>query len=280
MRHGFLAICVLLSGVAPSVTLADTFLIAHRGASHGAPENTLAAFRLAWEQGADGIEGDFRLTADGRIVCIHDETTRRTAGGEKRRVDETPLAELRALDAGGWKDARWAGERIPTIEEVLATAPAAGRVFLEVKCGPEILAPLEAAIKASGLPRDRIAILAFREDVVATAKERMPDIRAFWLVDFKWDPTGKCWTPSREKVLRTLKTCRADGLDCRAHRVVDRPFVAALRRAGLELHVWTVDDPQVARRFRALGADSITTNRPGWLRGRLEGDPPGEEATP
>ena len=100
-----------------------SLIIAHRGASADAPENTLAAFRLAWQQGADGIEGDFRLTSDGRIVCFHDDDTARVAG-ISLIVEETPLTKLRTLDVGAWKGKPWQGERIASLEEVLAEVPA------------------------------------------------------------------------------------------------------------------------------------------------------------
>src|SRR5262245_61979826 len=112
-------------------------IIAHRGASHDAPENTLAAFRLAWQQDADGIECDFYLTRDEAIACIHDETTKRTAGVDLTIADAT-LDQLRGLDVGSWKDKRWAGERIPLIEQVFQTIPKGKRIYIEVKCGPEI----------------------------------------------------------------------------------------------------------------------------------------------
>ena len=92
-------------------------IIAHRGASADAPENTLAAFRLGWEQDADGIEGDFRLSADGRIVCIHDDDTQRVAGS-RLVVSETSYNDLHALDVGRWKGEQWRGERIPSLAEV------------------------------------------------------------------------------------------------------------------------------------------------------------------
>src|SRR5689334_354029 len=107
-------------------------VVAHRGASHEAPENTLAAFRLAWEQGADAIEGDFYLTRDREIVCIHDDNTKRTSG-EDLSVAASTLAQLRRLDVGRWKDPKWKGERIPTLTEVLATIPAGKRIFIEIK---------------------------------------------------------------------------------------------------------------------------------------------------
>ncbi len=89
-----------------------TELIAHRGASHEAPENTVAAFRRAFDEGADGIEGDFRLTADGELVCLHDATTRRTAGVDLAVATAT-LATLRTLDVGAWRGEEWAGNGSP-----------------------------------------------------------------------------------------------------------------------------------------------------------------------
>ncbi len=132
----------------------DTELIGHRGASFDAPENTLAAFRLAWEEGADGVEGDYRLTLDGEIVCLHDPTTRRTAG-INLAVAKATLAQLRELDVGSWKGEQWAGEPIPTLREVIATVPPGKRLFIELKSGPEILLPLAAILAESGLPHEQ-----------------------------------------------------------------------------------------------------------------------------
>ncbi len=120
-------------------------IIGHRGASHDAPENTLASFRLGWAQGADANELDLRLTRDGQIAVIHDATTRRIAGLERPVAAQT-LAELQALDAGSWKGAAWAGEQIPALAEVLATVPDGKRLYLEIKCGVEVLPELERVI--------------------------------------------------------------------------------------------------------------------------------------
>ncbi|MDP6721144.1 MAG: glycerophosphodiester phosphodiesterase family protein, partial [Pirellulaceae bacterium] len=110
--------CGLLTLLVTSDGARGQLIVAHRGASYDAPENTLAAFRLAWRQGADGIEGDFYLTKDGQIVCIHDADTKRTAG-VSRQVAKSTLAELRELDVGRWKDEEFAGERMPTLQQVL-----------------------------------------------------------------------------------------------------------------------------------------------------------------
>lgn len=93
-------------------------IIGHRGASRDAPENTLASFRLAWSHRADGIEADFRLAADGTIVCMHDATTGRTTG-ENLEIAAATAEELRCLDAGTWKGSAWSGAVVPTLDEVL-----------------------------------------------------------------------------------------------------------------------------------------------------------------
>ncbi len=137
--RGWLCLAVLLW--VADLSLADPpvspLVVAHRGASHDAPENTLPAFRLAWEQGADAIEGDFFLTKDGHIVCTHDRMTGRLNPGKvKLQVADSTLAELQALDVGSWKGETWRGERMPTLAEVFATVPAGKRILIEVKCGP------------------------------------------------------------------------------------------------------------------------------------------------
>src|SRR6476646_6938394 len=118
---------------------AKPLIIAHRGASIDAPENTLAAFKSAWPQGADGIETDIRLTADGRVVCIHDEDTRRVTGGQQVLViANTRYADLKPIDIGGWKGPKWRGEAIPTLDDALDAVPAGKYAFIELKSGSEM----------------------------------------------------------------------------------------------------------------------------------------------
>jgi len=243
-------------------------LIAHRGASHDAPENTLASFRLAWKTGADGIEGDFRLTRDGQIVCLHDATTGRTAGTDIRVADST-LTRLRELDAGAWKGDRWSGERIPTLREVIATIPPGKKLFIELKSGPEILPPLAADLADSALDPDQVAISAFSAELVAASRNLFPHIKRLWITDYTRDWRSGSWFPSVSEIIRMLESIGACGLASSAHRSIDAAFVRALRAAGMELHVWTVDGSRAAARFLALGVDSIITNRPDWLRARL-----------
>jgi len=239
--------------------------IAHRGASFEAPENTLAAFELAWEQGADGIEGDFRLTRDGEIVCIHDETAKRTAEADMK-VAGSSLAELRRLDAGAWKGEAWRGCRIPTLQELLATVPANGMMFIEVKCGPEILPPLARTLAQSGLQPEQIFIISFQNQVIAETKRGIPGVNAYWLTGFTISETSGRITPSSKEIVKTLEQSGADGAGCQYHSFIDQAFVHALQSAHKKLNIWTVDEIDTANRLSKLGADFITSNRAGWLK--------------
>jgi len=243
-------------------------IIGHRGASREAPENTLESFCLAWKLGADGIEADFRLTADGQIVCMHDETTARTTGVDLRTADTT-LKELRQLDAGLWKGAAWSGVIIPTLTEVLAAIPYHTWLFIEIKSGPEIIAPLERVLQASGLTPERIRLLSFSAPLIEELKQRLPGWRACWLCDYRRSLWKNLWRPSREEVLDTLLRTGADGLASANRAFLDRDFVEMLKRLGREIHVWTVDRLPAAQQLCDLGVDSIMTNRPGRLRQKL-----------
>lgn len=245
-------------------------IVAHRGASDEAPENTLAAFRRAWELGADAIEGDFYLTRDGQIVALHDKTTKRTADRDLP-VAQSTLAELKTLDMGAWKGDRFRGERIPTLSEVLACVPAGKKIFIEIKCGTEILPALKIVLNESTLAAEQIVFICFNADVIAACKEQLPQHKAYWLTGFKQDKQTGRWTPTIDEVFETLARCHADGLNTAGQQaMVDQSVVTRLRTKSLSFHVWTLDQPADAAHFRTLGADSITTNRPDVIRAALE----------
>lgn len=249
-------------------------IVAHRGASYDAPENTLAAFRLAWQQASDGIEGDFYLTRDNEIVCIHDATTERTTEADLN-VQSSDLGALRTLDAGKWKAARFAGEPIPTFEEVFETVPENGLFVIELKSKSEIVPVLVEQIRRIQSRRDRscrLLVISFDAATVKAFKELMPDVTAHWLTGFDRDRNDGTWTPEAASVAATVRQCRADGVGMKAVRdVVDRAFVETLRRGGCAaFHVWTIDEPADARYFQSLGAEAITTNRPALIRRAVE----------
>ena len=241
-------------------------IVGHRGASYDAPENTVASIKLAWEQKADAAEFDVFLSKDGKIVVIHDANTKRVAGVDKPVVEQT-LEELRKLDAGKWKNAKFAGEKIPTLDEMLATVPAGKRVFIEVKCGPEVVPELDRVLKASQLKPEQTAIISFSADVIAAVKKARPDLQACWVVSL----APKDQKPrTAEELLAKAKEIKADGLDLSAtSAILDKAFGAKVRAAGLKLDVWTVNDLELAKQMIDAGAESLTTDRPGWLREQL-----------
>ena len=220
-------------------------IVAHRGASHDAPENSLEAFRLGWTQ-ADANELDVHLSRDGRLVVIHDASTKRTAKVDKPVVEQT-AAELKALG-------------VPALEEVVADVPAGKRLFIEIKCGPEAVPELARVLKDR--PPERFAIIAFQADTLKKAKQRLPAIPAYWLAGYKAEV-------KLDDLLAKAKAEGFDGLDLNHQFPIDAAFVKRIRDAGLKLYTWTVNDPEVARRQAAAGVDGITTDRPGWLRARL-----------
>jgi glycerophosphoryl diester phosphodiesterase len=254
---------LLSSGAA---TAGATTLIAHRGASHDAPENTLAALRLGYEQGADAGECDVHLTRDGRIAVIHDPDTTRVTG-HNQPVSTQTLAELHTLNAGQW--GKWQGsafsEKIPELAEVLALVPAGKRLFIETKVGAEILPELERVIRASGLASAQLPLITFDLETAREMKRRLPAHEVCWIVGVPRENPP----PAIEILIEQAKAAGLDGLDLNFRFPIDAAFARKVHAAGLTLYTWTVDDPAVARAQAAAGVDGITTNRPGWMRAQL-----------
>ena len=240
-------------------------IVAHRGASHDAPENTLPAFELAWKQGADAIEGDFLLTKDNKIVCIHDGSTKRLAD-QNLAVRGSTLEELRKLDVGSWKNEKFKGTKIPTIAEVFATIPKGKKIFVEVKCGKEIMPYLVKEIGKSKLKTEQVVLICFKQEVVQAFKQALPMNKAYWLSSFKKDKEG-AWKPTLDTVLATLKDTKADGLD--SHKDIPGAVARKIMKEGYEWHAWTVNDIAIAKKLKALGIHSITTDRPELIKSSL-----------
>jgi len=239
-------------------------IIAHRGASCLAPENTLASVELAWELGADAVEVDVHLTKDRRIVAIHDATTLRTAGKDLI-VAATDSSQLRELNVGSHKHPSFAGEPIPFLEEILETVPPGRHLFVEIKCGPEIVPVLDEIVTQSG-KRSQVVIIGFDVATMKAVKEAMLDVPVYWLYDKKFRGL------SGHALAEQAQAYGLDGVDLHWSIVTWR-FARAVRKAGLRLYAWTVDHPGDATRLHILGVDGITTNDPGRLRERIAARP-------
>jgi len=196
-------------------------LIAHRGASANAPENTLSAFRLAWKKDADGIEGDFFLTADGQVVCIHDDNTKRTAG-KAMPVKTSTLEELRTLEYGAWKDPKYRGEKIPVLSEVLDELPPGKWFFLEIKDSPRIVKPIAEILARKRPDKDKVILISFNKDVIKACRETMPEYRANLLSSLdKFPDEGVT-----DAILRDLEWCRSHGISFKATAPVSKEWLA------------------------------------------------------
>jgi len=135
---------------------------------------------MAWAQGADGIECDIRVTADGCAVAIHDADGVRTLG-VKARIANLDSAAIREASAGGWKGERWVSERVPTLREVAETVPAGRELVVEIKAGHDAVAASVLSLKNAGFDPMRVTWIAFDQEIAAAAKHSLPGSRALWL---------------------------------------------------------------------------------------------------
>ena len=237
-------------------------LLGHRGASADAPENTMAAFTLAIEQRADGVELDVWRCGTGEVVVHHDADTRRTAGAPLR-VATASLSELRALDVGAWKARRFGGERIPLLSEVLASLPdAIVNIELKSKGIPDLALPGAVARAVRGARAQRRCIVSsFDYLLLAVFRVVAPEIPCGVLFG-----EGRSWQ-AREALGTAL---------LRPHAVHPQASLVTEARAhvwgkrGLAVNPWTVDEPEEIARLARLGACAIITNRPGLARRALQ----------
>jgi glycerophosphoryl diester phosphodiesterase len=262
----FLPLALALLG-APALPAVE--IVAHRGASYDAPENTVAAQELAWKHGADAAEFDVRATKDNQLAIMHDPTTKRTTGRDAKFAELT-LAELRQLDAGAWKDPQFAGEKVPTMDEMLEHIAPGKRVVIHSYLALEHTAALVATVKRHRLTPRQAAIIHFDYEPLKAAKQGLPDFQCLWLVNApSSDPKKKAQNLSLDELIARCRAAHLDGLSFNQNFPLELEGAKKIHAAGLVFHVWTVDLPQIAQRWIDLGVDSITTNRAGWLREQL-----------
>jgi len=223
-------------------------VVAHRGASSLAPENTLVAVTRAVELGADCSEIDVRLTKEGEVVLLHDSLLKRTAN-ESGAVWDYTLEELTGFEVGSWFGKEFEGESIPTLTEVIRSVKGQILLNIEIKVSREEpeLAPKVVAIIRKEKMRKKCLVTSFDRNTVEKVKAIDPEIK-----------TGFIFSQNHPE---DVFEGNWDVLSCN-WRVVDAEFMASAREAKKEVHVWTVDDPEEMRRLIGLGVDAIITNRP------------------
>jgi len=265
VRHAVLVLLVGLTVAAAGGSLAAGAAVriaAHRGGAGLWPEASLGAFRNAIALGVEFLEFDLHLTADGEVVVLHDPTLERTTTA-RGAVRDTPLAELARARVKA-RDGRVTDEPVPTFAQVLdLAAPAAVEVLPEIKVGPDRkpypgIEEKVLSVLRSRRMVERATMQAFDPDTIARLRTLEPRVRTMLLVGVG--------AVKRERVepvaaARWAQDARATdlGMD---HRLVDGAVVAAARRAGLRLSVWTVNDEADLRRVIDLGVDIMMTDRP------------------
>jgi glycerophosphoryl diester phosphodiesterase len=226
-------------------------IIAHRGASAVAPENTLAAFRLAIEQGADFVELDVQESADGEVLVVHDSDLMKIGGGPAK-IWEATAAELRAVDIGSHKGPKYSGERVPTLAEALAVCKGKARIIIELKSyghDQKLQERVAAIVEAAGMANDCIYM-----SLDHTMIERMKRLRPSW----------RCGVLAA-KARGDLTSLHADFLAVEMRMATGR-FVRRTHRAGQDVYVWTANDPAWMLAALSRGADGLITDKPDLAR--------------
>lgn len=266
MHPAKLLAALLMSG---SLSCPATEIVAHRGYSTKAPENTLAAFHLAWESGADACENDIYLTLDQQIVVCHDRDTKRTSNGSLF-IPKSTLADLQKLDAGSWKGEQWKGEKMPSLQQALDTMPRGKqRFFIEIKCGPEIVPALQKVLEPMRERAEQLAIITFNHEAAVLTKKTLPWIPLYYLAGGK--TKDKKPRTDLDQVIADAKANQFDGLDLGADWDWNEAMVKKVRDAGLKVFVWTINKPDKAKFFAKLGVDGITTDDPVMVREAMKG---------
>ena len=246
----------------------NIYIIAHRGASYDAPENTMASVDLAWKQDANAVEVDIRLSKDNEIVVIHDRNVKRT-GGLNKNVNEIDLQELKQLDFGAWKGVEWSGEKIPLLRDVLESVPEGKQLFIEVKSKHEIIDPLISLLNQKIVPLSDIVIMHFDLDTLSKLKSEFPENEILFLYEFL--PFSISYV--RKKLLKSvIDKAREDnfhGINVENISEYDKEFLDLCRGNNLKTYCWVVNYPVRAKYLIDSGIDGITTDRPGWLRNQL-----------
>lgn len=229
-------------------------VVAHRGNSSAAPENTLSAFKSALDAGIRIVELDVRLSGDGQVVVMHDADAGRTTNSSGLLRNMT-LDEIKELDAGSWFSPQFAGERVPTLREVLNLIRGRAGVYVEIKDEDKVLVNKVLKLLADTDMSGNAVIISFIEESLARVKELAPE-QVTSLLSCNPD------------IIERAKELGTDGVSP-AHTIVDRRFVEEAHKAGLFVATWTVDTPEDLQRMLDAGVDTVTSNKPEMITALL-----------
>ena len=233
-------------------------IVAHRGASYDAPENTLASIKLGFEKLADAVEIDIRLTKDMKLILMHDHTVERTTGA-KFEIEGTNYKELKKLDAGSWKSEQYRGEKVPLLKEILPHIPDGKKLIIELKGDESLVPPLEKVIKRKHL--NKIVFISFNFNAIKEVKTIFPSVPSLWLLH-NWESI------SVDQAIDLVEKHKIDGLNLH-YGIIDKHVAEKVLNRNLKLYSYTINNPKEARRLRELGVEGITTDRPYYIKENL-----------
>lgn len=235
-------------------------IIGHRGARGHAPENTMASFQKALDLGVDGIELDVQMTKDGKVVVCHDHSLGRTSNGKGWIVDYT-RDELRQLDFGSWFSPEYAGEKIPSLREVLQwSAKTSLLVNLEIKNGPVIYEGIEEKVSAlihENRMVDRVVVSSFYHPTLVKMKQLDPVIK-----------TGLLYASRPMDPWLQLRATDADNIHPHWH-YIDAAWISATRPHGAQIFAWTINEMREWEYISHLGVDAIVSDYPDRFIGKI-----------
>jgi glycerophosphoryl diester phosphodiesterase len=243
-------------------------IIAHRGESFDAPENTLKAINLAWDRGVLAVEIDIRLTKDNEILIIHDKNTFRTSH-KYLNVKRSTLKGLKAINIGYKKDSQWTNQQIPTLKEVLETVPQNGKLIIEIKSNYKILNKLHEELSRTKLLDSQIEIIAFNIKTLAKAKLLLPQFKMLYLLNLDYYWFWWFHRINKTEIIKKVKESKLDGVNVWAGKILNKEFISDFKKENLLVYVWTVDSPQKAQVLIKDGAAGIATNRAHWMTQQL-----------
>jgi glycerophosphoryl diester phosphodiesterase len=247
--------------VLEEIYMGRTLVFGHRGAKAYAPMNTLPSFELALKQGADGVELDTHLTKDGHLIVLHDFTVDSTTNGQGYVKDMT-LAEIKALDAGSYFDAKCAGTRIPTLDEVFEAIGQRTFINVEIKSESVDTDGVEQAVVDCITRHNvgkRVIISSFNPLALKRFREIMPAV-----------PIGYLYSPEWTFYPEVMDTLPHEARHPH-HTMIDAAFMETARKHNWRVNTWTVNDPARAIELRNLGVDAIITDSPDVMIEALRG---------
>jgi glycerophosphoryl diester phosphodiesterase len=235
-------------------------IIAHRGASGEAPENTLAAFALALKQGSEAIELDVHLSADRRVIVCHDNTVDRTTNGSGA-IESLTVEELKQFDAGSWFEGKYAGEKLPLLEEVLELVPPEIEINVEIKgCDSAGICETLAELLRKRGRIDSVFVSSFHFPMLLDIKRLEPSIR-----------TGLLFSKKTHGHLIAADQCGIPIYSLHPHHSwISKDYVEEASRHNLSVYPWTVNEEGKIREMIEAGVSGIITNYPEALKKMIE----------